>query len=169
LERGLIRFAQVVEALSPGTLPSGDAPKGLAHVPGGGAAGGLAAGAIAFLGGRLASGAELVLALVNADEAFIGADLVLTGEGGLDSQSLRGKAPGAVAARARAAGSEVVAIAGVVDIDDEELTATGIARAFSLVEIAHNSADARARAAELLTARTASAVAWWLSQITFES
>jgi glycerate kinase len=162
LERGLRRFAEVAATLPKATLPGGKQLAGLAAVPGGGAAGGLAAGAIAFLGGRLTSGAELVLGLIGADDAMTGADLVLTGEGSLDGQSLHGKAPGAVAEHARAAGAAVIAVTGVVDISDDELAAAGIMRAFSLLEIAADAADARDRAAELLTVRPASAVAWWL-------
>jgi glycerate kinase len=163
LEEGLLKFARVVAGIDPDALPGGARSAGLAALPGGGAAGGLAAGAIAFLGGDLVSGAGLILDLIGADEAMSVADLVVTGEGSLDGQSLRGKGPGVVASRAKGAGADVLAIAGVVDIADAELWAAGIARAFSLVEIAAGSSDARARAAELLTTRTADAVSWWLA------
>jgi glycerate kinase len=153
LESALVRYAGVVEALT---------GRDIAAVPGSGAAGGLAAGAIAFLGGELVSGAGLVLDLIGADEALVGADLVVTGEGSLDSQSLRGKGPGVVAQRARSAGADVLAVAGIVDIGADELTAAGISRAFSLLDVAVDRADARRRAAELVARQTAAAVTWWL-------
>jgi glycerate kinase len=147
LEAGLVRFAELVAALPAAALPGGEQLRELASIRGGGAAGGLAAGAIAFLGGRLTSGAELVLGLVGADEVLAGAELVLTGEGSLDRQSLHGKAPGAVAAHAGVVEADVIAVAGVIEISDVELAAAGISRAFSLADIAANHADARARAA----------------------
>ena len=65
-----------------------------------------------------------------------------------------------MAAHARAAGAEVVTVAGVVAIGADDLAAAGFSRAFSLVGIAVDGADARARATELLEIRTADAVAW---------
>lgn len=165
LDAGLARLAAVLRAADPATLPGGDRVFDLESTPGAGAAGGLGAGAIAFLGGRLTSGADLVLDLLDLDTALAGADLVLTGEGGLDAQSLRGKAPGALAARARRAGAPVVAIAGVVELSAAEAGSAGISRAFSLVELAADPADARSRAAELLEAQTANAVRWWVASV----
>lgn len=163
LDAGLARLAAVLRATDPATLPGGDRIADLESTPGAGAAGGLGAGAIAFLGGRLTSGADLVLDLVEIDAVLRGADLVLTGEGGLDAQSLRGKAPGVLAARARAAGVPVVAIAGTVDLTAAAAAAAGISRAFSLVDLAADPGDSRTHAAELLTAQTANAVGWWLA------
>jgi glycerate kinase len=82
-------------------------------LPGAGAAGGLGAGLVAFTAARLAPGAEMVMAALNLDQRLTGADLVVTGEGRLDSQTARfGKGPAAVARHARAAGIPVVAIGG---------------------------------------------------------
>ena len=76
----------------------------LRDAPGAGAAGGTGFGAMALLGAEIRSGAATVLELVGFADALPGADLVVTGEGSLDEQSLRGKAPFGVLAGARAAG-----------------------------------------------------------------
>ncbi|HYY81735.1 MAG TPA: glycerate kinase, partial [Actinomycetes bacterium] len=106
LDSALRRYARVL---------ADDLGVDLAGTPGAGAAGGLGAGAIAFLGASLRSGIELVLDLVGFQEAVAGADLVVTGEGKLDAQSLRGKAPFGVARAATAHGVPVVALGGVVE------------------------------------------------------
>ncbi|RBY95421.1 glycerate kinase [Blastococcus sp. TF02-8] len=85
--------------------------------PGAGAAGGTAAGAMAVLGAVAVPGAGLVCNLVGLDDALAGADLVVTGEGALDEQTLRGKAPAEVAARAEDAGVPCVVLAGQVRLD----------------------------------------------------
>jgi glycerate 2-kinase len=88
---------------------------------GAGAAGGLGAGLVAFTGGRLRPGAEMVMEALHLDERLTGAHLVITGEGRLDSQTARfGKGPAAVARHARNAGIPVVAIGGSV-ADEKEL------------------------------------------------
>ena len=81
-------------------------------LPGGGAAGGFGAGAVAFLGAKLQMGIETVLDLTDFDTAVKDADLVITGEGKLDSQSLRGKVVIGVARRAKKVGVPVVALVG---------------------------------------------------------
>ncbi|WP_205687441.1 glycerate kinase [Cellulomonas endophytica] len=82
-------------------------------VRGAGAAGGLGAAVLA-LGGRLEPGFDALAALGGLDEALVGADLVVTGEGSIDAQTARGKAPAGVARRGRAAGALVVGLAGRV-------------------------------------------------------
>ena len=100
--------------------------------PGAGAAGGVGFGAIAVLGATLAPGVGLVLDLTGFHDALAGTDLVVTGEGSLDEQTLHGKAPAGVAAAARAAGIPVVAVAGRSLLTDRELRAVGIAAAYAL-------------------------------------
>jgi glycerate kinase len=107
----------------------------LADVPGAGAAGGLGAGSIAFLGATLRPGIELVLELVGFHDAVAKADLVITGEGSLDAQSLRGKAPFGVARAAASHGVPVVAIAGIVEAAERELRAAGFEEARALTEL----------------------------------
>jgi glycerate kinase len=90
-------------------------------LPGAGAAGGLGAGLVAFLGARLRPGAEMVMEALHLDERLTGAQLVITGEGRIDSQTARfGKGPAAVARHAKQAGIPVVAIGGSV-ADETEL------------------------------------------------
>lgn len=89
---------------------SGDAAA--AAVPGAGAAGGLGFGFIAFLNARLQSGADMVLDAVGFDAAIPGADLVITGEGRIDAQTLSGKLPFKVAERAALQNIPVIALCG---------------------------------------------------------
>lgn len=84
------------------------------NVPGAGAAGGLGAGVLAFLRGTLEPGIELLLDACHFDQLAAQADLVLTGEGRFDAQSLRGKAPVGVARRASRAGVPCLALCGCV-------------------------------------------------------
>jgi glycerate 2-kinase len=79
--------------------------------------------------------AGLVCDLVGLLGAIEGADLVVTGEGSLDEQTLAGKAPAEVAARARVVGVPCLALAGVVALDADALSASGFSRAFALAEI----------------------------------
>jgi glycerate kinase len=84
----------------------------VADVPGAGAGGGIGAGMMVFLGGRLRPGSEIVTAAVGLDAALADADLVVTGEGRIDSQTIHGKTPIGVARVALRHGVPVVAIAG---------------------------------------------------------
>jgi glycerate kinase len=126
LDSALRRYARVLQS---------DLGVDLADAPGAGAAGGLGAGAMAFLGASLQSGIDLVLELVGFDQAVAGADLVVTGEGKIDFQSLRGKAPFGVARAAAAHGVPVVALGGVVEVADQELRGAGIEEAHALTEL----------------------------------
>src|SRR6267378_3506548 len=90
-------------------------------LPGAGAAGGLGAGLVAFTGGRLRPGAEMVMEALHLDDRLAGATLVITGEGRLDSQTARfGKGPAAVARHAHQAGIPAVALGGSI-ADETEL------------------------------------------------
>jgi glycerate 2-kinase len=106
-----------------------------AGVPGAGAAGGVGFAAVLFLGAELRSGIEYLLDLLEVRSALPGARLVVTGEGSLDEQTLRGKAPAGVAAAARAAGVPAVAVAGRNTLPASVLESAGIARAYTLSEI----------------------------------
>jgi glycerate kinase len=140
LDAALIRYAGVL---------SRDLGVDVAAVPGAGGAGGTAAGAMA-VGGRVVSGAALVCDLVGLSEVIAGAALVVTGEGALDEQTLSGKAPAEVAARARTAGVPCLALAGVVAVDPARLTAVGISAAHALTEIEPDVARCRAEPGRLL-------------------
>ena len=102
---------------------------------GAGAAGGTGFAALAVLGAEFRPGVALVLELVGFDDRVSDADLVVTGEGALDEQTLHGKAPAGVAAAARAAGVPVVAVCGRNLLTAEALRAAGIAAAYALTDI----------------------------------
>jgi glycerate kinase len=107
----------------------------LRDTPGAGAAGGVGFAALAVLGAELRPGIELVLDLVGFREQLEGVDLVVTGEGSLDEQTLRGKAVAGVAAAARAAGVPVVAVCGSNQLPPERLREAGIETAYALTDL----------------------------------
>lgn len=109
-------------------------PSRLAELPGAGAAGGLGA-AILAIGGSCTPGGALVRQLTGLDEAIARADLVITGEGRFDAQSLRGKVVSSVASRAAALGTPCVVVAGRVALSRELAVAAGVAETHSLVEL----------------------------------
>lgn len=116
-------------------LVAGATGRDLRDAPGAGAAGGVGFAALAVLGAELRPGIELVLDLVGFQARLTGADLVITGEGSLDEQSLRGKAVTGVAAAAGAAGVPVVAVCGTNRLDDAQLRAAGIGTAYALTDL----------------------------------
>lgn len=141
LDQGLGRLADVVSAVT---------GKDLRDTAGAGAAGGVGYAALAVLGARLRPGAEVALGLVGFHDALARADLVVTGEGSLDEQTLHGKAPVAVAAAARDAGVPVVAVAGRLRLSEEQLAGIGIGAAYALEELAEGPEESRARPGPLL-------------------
>ena len=106
-----------------------------ATAAGAGAAGGTGFAAIALLDADLRPGIELVLDLVDFDTRVAGADLVITGEGSLDEQSLAGKTPIGVATAATRAGARVVAVAGRSLLSAERLQQAGISAAYPLSDL----------------------------------
>jgi len=84
-------------------------------VPGAGAAGGLGFGLMAFLGGKLVGGFDMVSSQLGLEARVAAADLIITGEGRLDEQSLQGKGPVGIARLARKLGKPVVGVAGSID------------------------------------------------------
>lgn len=88
-------------------------------IPGAGAAGGLGFGLMSFCGARLVSGFDLVASLIGLAERVALADIVITGEGKIDRQTLNGKGPAGVARMARTTGKKVVALAGVLERSPE--------------------------------------------------
>jgi glycerate kinase len=144
LDAGLARLAQVLHR---------DLGIDVDRVAGAGAAGGVGAGALAFLDARLTPGIDLLLDLVGFDEALDGADLVITGEGSFDSQSLSGKAAVGVSRRALAAGVPVLVLAGRVDLDAADrgrLAGLGIEATHALLDLEPDLQRAREQAAPLL-------------------
>ncbi len=124
----------------------------VAAIPGAGAAGGLGAGLLAFAHASLVPGAQLVLEALNFAAAVHGADLVVTAEGRLDTQTAYGKAVGAVAQVGWQAGAQVIALAGSLAASDDALAALGIAAALPICDGPLTLVESMARAAELLHA-----------------
>jgi len=141
LDEGLRRWTAVVAAAT-GTDWS--------RAPGAGAAGGVGFAALAVLGATRRPGVELVLDLAGFEDALDGADLVITGEGSLDTQSLAGKAPVGVARAAARRGIPVVAVAGRSTLTEAELAAAGITAAYPLSDLEPDLDRSRAEAARLL-------------------
>ncbi len=128
LDAALARWADVVDSAIGGEPD-------LRDVPGAGAAGGVGYGALTLLDAELRPGIELILDLVRFAERLPEADLVITGEGSLDAQTLSGKAPAGVAAAAVAAGVPVVTVSGRVTLSDDQLRTAGIRQAYSLADV----------------------------------
>lgn len=146
LEDGLRRWAEVV---------GGDPA-----APGAGAAGGVGFAALTLLGASMRPGVEVLAELLGFDEAVRGARLVVTGEGRLDAQTLRGKAPAGVAARA--AGAPVVAVAGQCALTAAQLRRSGIAAVYALTDVEPDPARCLANAGPLLTTVAARLAEEWL-------
>lgn len=136
LDAALAHWAAVLAAAQ-GTAAHGPGPTAhpQAATPGAGAAGGVGFAALAVLGAHLRPGIELVLDLTGFHDRLPGADLVVTGEGALDSQTLNGKAPAGVAAAAAHAGVPVVAVAGANLLDPDTLRQAGIRAAYALLDL----------------------------------
>lgn len=116
-----------------------------ANIPGSGAAGGLGYGFMAYLGGELRPGVEIVLDSIGIDSVLEGADYVITGEGRIDSQTAMGKAPAGVAARAKKAGALVIGIAGCVTDDAYLCNDKGIDAIFPVIDKAMSLEEAMDR------------------------
>ncbi|PNI08307.1 glycerate kinase [Arthrobacter sp. AFG7.2] len=127
------------------------------NVPGAGAAGGFPASFLAFTDATLEGGFALVAGLTGLAAQLSEADLVITGEGSLDSQSLTGKAPIALADAARDRGIPVIVVAGRILVTPEDLAGHGVVAAAQLLDVAPSPEDAVAHAAKYL--------AWATSQV----
>ncbi|QJS09060.1 glycerate kinase [Streptomyces argyrophyllae] len=143
LDAALAHFAKVLEA------QTGPRAAEYAAAPGAGAAGGIGYGAL-LLGARFRPGIEVMLDVLGFAPALERASLVITGEGSLDEQTLHGKAPAGVAAAARAAGKEVVAVCGRLALPAEALLRAGIARAYPLTSVEPDVARCIAEAGPIL-------------------
>ncbi|MFI1171417.1 glycerate kinase [Streptomyces melanogenes] len=144
LDAALGHFAELLEA----SLGARAAEAALA--PGAGAAGGIGYGALVALGATFRPGIEVMLDVLGFAPALARATLVITGEGSLDEQTLHGKAPAGVAAAARAAGIEVVAVCGRLALPPEALGTAGIRRAYALTALEPDPARCMAEAGPLL-------------------
>lgn len=143
------RLEQRLQAWSQRLQQLADAP--VAELPGAGAAGGLGAALLA-LGARRESGAAVIAAHTDLDAELADADLLVTGEGRLDEQSLHGKVISALAAAARAHRVPVVVLAGQITLDADRLATVGVARAAAMADFAGSVRRAIEEAPAVLTA-----------------
>lgn len=136
LDDGLRHMAQVVGR---------DLGKEILDLPGAGAAGGMGGGMVAFFGSQLQMGIETVLDTVGFDQLLEGADIVFSGEGKIDYQSLRGKVVIGVARRTKRKGVPLIAIVGDIGDDIEGVYEQGVTGVFSINRVAVPYKEARMR------------------------
>ena len=154
LDRNLGHFADIVAR---------DLDVAVRDIPGSGAAGGLGGGLVAFAGGRLEGGVNLVIEAVNLRERLHAADLCLTGEGALDGQSAFGKTAVGVARLAHSLRCPTLAIAGSIGPGAEAVLEQGVDAYFSICPGPVHIDEAIERASELLENATAQAVRAFLA------
>lgn len=118
----------------------------VADIPGAGAAGGMGAGMVAFFGARLMPGIETVLDTVDFDRIAADADFIFTGEGKIDSQSLRGKVVIGIAGRAKKLNTPVIAVVGDIGDNMEPAYEMGVSAIFSTNRVAVDFSKAKLRA-----------------------
>lgn len=143
LDKGLIKLCEVIK---------NDLNKDLKDAPGGGAAGAMGAGMIAFFNSRLQMGIETVLDTVDFDNVISDADMIFTGEGKLDTQSLRGKVVIGVAKRAKKKNVPVTVIAGGAEEDTQEAFEIGVTSVFTINRLPHDFQISRHKSRENLEA-----------------
>lgn len=143
LDKGLMNLCNVIER---------DLSIDLKNVKGGGAAGAMGAGMIAFFNSRLEMGIETVLNTVKFDEIIEDADMIFTGEGKIDSQSLRGKVVIGVAKRAKSKNVPVIVIVGGAGNDIEEAYDIGVSSIFTINRLPEAFENSKYKSAENLEA-----------------
>jgi glycerate kinase len=142
LDEGVRHLAEVIAR---------DLKLDLARVPGSGAAGAMGAGMVAFFGSRLQMGIETVLDAVDFDRVIGDADVIFTGEGKIDSQSLRGKVVIGVARRAKKQNKPVIAVVGGADYDVDGAYGEGVTAIFPINRLPQDFSVLRPRSAENLS------------------
>ena len=145
LEKNLARYARVIKR---------DLKIDIRNLPGAGAAGGLWAGLAAFLKAEIRLGIDILIEASGLEEKLKNADLVITGEGRIDSQTLYGKVPLGVARLARKHKIPVIALAGDVREDAQTLHREGITALFSIVRYPLSLREALKKADSLLQVTT---------------
>ncbi len=143
LDEALRHFAKILNR---------DLHKDIADIPGAGAAGGLGAGLIAFLGATLKSGVDIVMEVVELEEKILDADLIITGEGKMDEQTIHGKVPYGVAKLAKRHKKQVIGICGMLGEGAEILYQRGFQALFPNRKDSMSVEEAMERAKELTTA-----------------
>jgi len=135
-----------------GKLLGSFAGKNVDSIPGAGAGGGFTAGAIALMGATSESGSAVVMEKVALRELILASDLVITGEGQLDGQTLEGKCVQGVASICKALGVPLVVICGTNRMTKEELLQLGAGQVISLAELAGSATAAHSAPREWLEA-----------------
>jgi glycerate kinase len=115
------------------TLVKDQLGKDVMNIKGGGAAGAFSAGLMAFLNARIESGIELILEYSGFADALAEADLVITGEGRMDAQTIHGKGPIGVARMAQQHGVPTIALVGGLDVRDDVLHDVGLQAVLPIV------------------------------------
>jgi len=146
LEKGLTHIAALVQRKLGIDLNT---------IPGAGAAGGLGGGLVAFLGAKISPGIDIILDAVHFSEKVKGADLVITGEGSLDAQTINGKTIYGIIREAKKSGVPVVALAGQLKSGYEALYAEGLTAAFPIMPRPATLEEALRDVGENLTRTTA--------------
>lgn len=141
LDKGLIHISSIIKR---------DIGIEVAQIKGGGAAGGMGAGAVAFLDSELNSGIDTVLETVNFSDKMRGADMIFTGEGKFDYQSLMGKVIGGIAKQAAPFNIPVTVIAGGIGDNIESAYTSGITSLFSINRIPENFENSKHKSEENL-------------------
>jgi glycerate kinase len=149
LDAALLHFAEIAKR---------DTGADVNDVTGAGAAGGLGGGFIVFLGASLRAGVDIVLDTVDLDRHLEGADLVITGEGCLDHQTVYNKAPIGVAARAKPKGIPVIAISGSLGEGFRDVHHHGIDAAVAITSAPMTLDESTENAAALLADATEQAL-----------
>ncbi len=154
LDRNLAHLAEIIRR---------DLGVDMASIPGSGAAGGLGGGLVAFAGGRLEPGINLVIEAVKLADRLEGVDLCVTGEGRLDGQTASGKTAVGVARLARQCGVPTLALAGSIGEGAEEVLNEGVSAYFSICEAPMTLDDAMKQAPRLLERASAQALRAFLA------
>jgi glycerate kinase len=141
LDRGLANLAVVIKK---------DLGIDIKDMPGAGAAGGLGAGLVAFLGASLKPGMDIMIDVTHMDELVSQCDLVITGEGRTDEQTVFGKVPVGVASVAKRHGKPVVCLSGSLGDAAERVYEHGVDALFSIIDRPMALADAMSHTSELL-------------------
>ena len=141
LDDGLVHLGEVIRR---------DLDRDLTLIPGGGAAGAMGVGMVAFFDSALQMGIETVLDTVRFDELIRGADVIFTGEGRIDSQSLRGKVVIGVARRAKKQGKDVIAVVGGSELEIGPAYEEGVRAIFTINRLPQDLSVSRAFSRENL-------------------
>jgi len=152
LDKGLQNLAAVIKK---------DLGKDIAQIKGAGAAGGMGGGAIAFLNGELKSGVDLMMNILGLEKAIQQADLVITGEGKIDEQTINGKLVKGVAAVAHKYGKKTIAFCGKLDISASLLDKMHLHYASSIINSPISLKTALSSADYLIEKKTAEVVRFW--------